>query len=240
MLEHIYVAVDIEKTGTKMIKYPVVSVGFVVASYYEVLERKRFNLKVNWTSENEGGDFEHRCLVEFWNKLPDDVINGCKENVLSQEEGWNEIANWINNLEVLYPEDKYTIKFLTDNASFDIATIDYNLEKYVNRNPMRYSLAGKYRSVISADDMLDMTSPKYVEAVNEYLNTVEDAQHTHNPVNDAYNIFLQYFYAQFFHYKNIGKNLSDVWTGKDNVQYTKHPLNFHIIYYIENVVAKRV
>ena len=226
MREHIYVAVDIEKAGTKLIQYPVVSVGFVVANAHSVLAKKRFNLKVNWSSETEGGDFEERCLNEFWNKLPQDVINGCMIDVYSQSDGWNEIAKWIDNLEVLYPDDKYNIKFLTDNASFDIATIDYNLEKYVKRNPMRYSSTNKYRSVISADDMLDMAPDEYVKLVHDYINNLPDACHNHNPINDAYNIFLQYFNALQYKYKGTCETAKYMGS---NEFWTAHPTSDAVI-----------
>lgn len=191
-MKKLCVSVDIEKAGC-MFKYPIISIGFVVGHKEEINERIRFNIKVVWKSEKDGGDFEDKCIKEFWSKQKNEIINGCKENALPPKEAWILIEKWINELETKYPIDKYKICFLTDNASFDIASIDYELEKYRDRPPMRYSSDGKYRSVYSADDMLSVLND--VDKVKVYKKIDNIVKHDHNPVNDAYHIYLQYYYA---------------------------------------------
>lgn len=202
MVKLICVSVDIEKAGC-MFKYPIVSIGFVVGHKKEIYEKKRFNIGVNWKKESDGGDFEDRCYDEFWSKQPQNIINECKDNALKAERQWVLIGEWIDQLEKTYPSPEYEICFLTDNASFDIASIDYELEKYTGRKPMRYSSDGKYRSVKSADDMLDMLDEDSKDVAYYKIN--EDAIHDHNPVNDAHYIYLQYYYALYF------ANLNYLW-----------------------------
>lgn len=193
-----YISHDIEKTGSFLISNPVISVGFYVGDENgNELETKRFNLEVNWPKEDEKenyGDFERRCWIEFWSKQDKSVIEDCKINTKSQDQSWNDIRDYIDNLEKKYAK----IKFLTDNVSFDTANIDYNLEKYTKRAPMKHPTTGKYRSVISADDMLDMLPEN---KFNEVMTIIKNnTTHDHNPVNDAKFIYLMYIEAM--KYKN--------------------------------------
>ena len=193
-------AVDIEKCGSNLIAHPVISVGFCLADAKGVvLEKKKINFEVNWWECNEEGvvttygDFEERCCVEFWSKQPSNIIEACKCNPapLPVAKAWAEVRSYIDHLEVRFPGHK--IKFLSDNASFDVATIDYGLELYTGRVPMRYTTTGNYRSVVAADDMFDML-PKDVQkqAMKEIDGVV---QHDHDPVNDAHHILLQFVKA---------------------------------------------
>lgn len=198
----IFVAHDIEKTGSFISSNPVISVGFYLGDENgNEIDKRRFNLEVNWPDENGNyNDFESRCWNEFWSKQDSNIIEDCKKDCKDQKTSWIEIKDFINDL-----EKKYTkIKFLTDNASFDTATIDYNLEKYTGRAPMRYSTSGKYRSVISSDDMLDMLPEDKFNKVME--NIKSKAVHDHNPVNDAKFIYLMYIEAM--KYKNLLKELA--------------------------------
>jgi hypothetical protein len=201
-MKRIAIAVDIEKAGCKF-KYPIISIGFVVGHKEEIFEKKRFNIKVNWESEIKGGDFEDKCITEFWSKQSPNIINECKENALSPEETYKLINEWLNNLENKFPSNEYKICFLTDNASFDIASIDYELEKYLNRSPLRYSSEGKYRGVYSADDMIKVLPSCNISKIYELID--KKVKHDHNPVNDAYFIYLEYYYALLY------SNHQEIW-----------------------------
>ena len=206
----ILVSVDIEKAGPYLEQNPVISVGFCVGNTEgEVLEQKRFNIKINWPGEYTSlfhsiintisnffypRNFDEECWTSFWSKLPTNVIEDCKKNAKDEETTWIEIALYLDELENRYPEDTHKIKFLTDNASFDIGNIDYYLEKYTGRKPMRYSESGKYRSIIGSDDMFFMI-PERIR--KEYSDKIDSqVKHDHNPVNDAHYIYLQYVYAR--------------------------------------------
>jgi len=200
----ILVAVDIEKCGSNLIAHKVVSIGFVVAHEDGTLiEKKKINFQIEWFTReynsNDGtsvlvyGDFEKRCCDEFWSKQPQEIVDACKRNPdpLHPYLGWQEVRLFVDGLEERFPDRK--VKFLTDNASFDIAAIDYGLEKYCGRYPMRYSTDNKYRSVIGADDMFDMIPEPHKSAYNAEIKAI--VQHDHDPCNDAHHILLQYVYA---------------------------------------------
>jgi len=204
--ETILVGVDIEKAGA-LYSHPVLSVGFAIGNKEgNLLQKKKFNIDAKWFSMSDingqiedYGDFEPRCVDEFWAKQEANIIQACFEpKPRPPKEAWQDIACWINQLEIVYPESEYKIKFVSDNASFDIANIDYNLEKYAGRLPMRYSLDNKYRGIIAADDMLDMIPPDELKAVKERIDNA--VVHDHDCVNDAHNIMLQG--AEALRYKN--------------------------------------
>jgi len=176
----IYVAHTIEKAGYKIIAYPVVSVGFAIADDIDIISTHKFNILVKWyitqqqltprqapqnnTEQNDAivgqnaltvsdyGDFEKKTVDEFWNRVPIDTQE-LQTDAKPANEAWAEIAAFIDNLETEYPDAE--IIFLTNN-SFDTANIDYNLELYTKRHPMRFSTTGAYRKVLNANDMFAM------------------------------------------------------------------------------------
>ncbi len=198
----ILVSHDIEKVGSFIIKNPIISVGFFIGDDKgNQLHTHRFNISVKWPifdietkSICDYGDFEPRCWNEFWKTLDPEIKNKCLIDTNPPAQAWKDISDMLDNLEILYPESDFIIKFLTDNASFDTASIDYALEKYANRAPMRYSSTGKYRSVISADDMFEMLPPNLYSIENSHINSI--VKHDHDPVNDAHYIYLQYIAAK--------------------------------------------
>jgi hypothetical protein len=198
-MKTILVSVDIEKAGCLIAKHPVISVGFSVGDTNgRLFSQRKFNVSVNWfQKDSEGnvtnyGDFEKRCVDEFWSKLPQSTIEKCLTNPepLPAESAWIAIGAWIDFLEELYPIGEYEIKFVSDNPSFDIGNIDYCLERYAGRIPMRYTSKGKYRSIVTSDDMLYMLPTKALVEAKERIDN--QVTHDHDCVNDSYNIMLQY------------------------------------------------
>ena len=194
----VYVAHDIEKAGVHMIKYPVVSVGFVVADDMDVIEKRQFNIAVNWYEISDNvcvsyGDFEKRTVDEFWNRVPIDP-RGMQANAKPAAEAWADIGRFIDQLETEYPDAE--IIFLTDNNSFDTANIDYNLELYTKRAPMRFSTTGKYRAVLNADDMFSMMPEHDQQKAKAQI--AERVTHSHNPTDDAHYIYELYIFAQAY------------------------------------------
>jgi len=194
-MDPILVAVDIEKTGHLLTRHPVVSFGLVVGELDgKILERLKVNFKVKWPQENETEnkgdlhDFEERCWTEFWLPNLEKFQPNCTSNPdpISQAEGWSKIANFINELETKYKNRK--IVFLSDNPSFDVANIDYYLEFYANRAPMRYTTGLKYRSIQDPTEQLRI-HPRKEEIIEE---AKQRCQHDHDPVKDAENIYWQY------------------------------------------------
>jgi hypothetical protein len=199
----ILVAHDIEKTGSFIIANPIISVGFFVGDDQgNTLLTRKFNIQVKWPTYVYNGDnkekmlyndFEPRCWDEFWSKLDPAIKDRCLVDAKPAQEAWFEVSKFLDELEILYPEDTHKIVFVTDNASFDTASIDYALEKYCQRAPMRYSSKGKYRSVKSGDDMYDMMPDERKHEAKERIDKL--VKHDHDPVNDAHFIYLQYVEA---------------------------------------------
>jgi hypothetical protein len=80
-MSEIYVAHDIEKTGSFLIANPVISIGFVVGDGKgAILETQKFNFQVRWPAQNDYGDFEPRCWDEFWSKQPERIVEACKQD----------------------------------------------------------------------------------------------------------------------------------------------------------------
>lgn len=176
------VSVDIETTGSKFAN-KVISVGFAIGDDKgNIISLKQFNL------EFDNNDFEKRCYDEFWSKHLDKLAE-LKQHAVPQPKGWNAINDYINDMEKLGK-----VKFVSDNASFDLAFINYNLERYCDRTPMRYSSSGRYRAVVAPDDMLNMLSDEKNKELTRLLN--EKYPPNHNPVNDAINIYYQYIIAR--------------------------------------------
>lgn len=190
----ICVAVDIEKTGSTF-NHPCCSVGFYVSDLDgKKLQTLKVNLWVDWpvitNDKLDYRDFEPRCWDEFWSKQPADILEKAQQECIPQAIGWKKICNFIDTLEVLYPSDTHKIVFATDNASFDIANIDYNLLRYCSRMPMRYTKTENYRSIVAADDMFDMLPAEIRNKERKLID--EQVTHDHDCINDAKYICLQY------------------------------------------------
>lgn len=205
--QEIYVSYDIEKAGTPLI-YPVLSVAFVVANRYNILETAKFNRKTTWPTKetpiikrDDGFEmlecFEPRCWNEFWcdeNGVPkQELVKPClTPEPLEESVMWKKIAKFLDDLEVTYPKDKYKIIWLTDNPAFDTAHIDYNLLAYCNRNPTRTGSDGsQYMPLKVPDDMRYCLSDEQQRQIVIYADS--HAPHDHDCLNDATNILYQYW-----------------------------------------------
>ena len=195
--QKIYIAYHIEKAGCKIQAYPVVSVGFAIADDIDIIIKHRFNIAVKWYEVHadlqvDYGDFEKKTVDEYWNRIPIDTVP-LRANAQSPAEAWAEIAEFIDNLEVDYPESD--IIFLTNN-SFDSSSIDYYLEFYTGRDPMRFSTKGTCRKVINANDMFEMIPDFEQEKAKKAI--ADRVEHENDTVNDAHYIYEQYIYAQLW------------------------------------------
>lgn len=190
----VYVSFDIEKAGKMTIKHAVVSIGYCVGDAEgNVLEKNKINLKVGWPVIDDEGTvvdynaFEKRCWDEFWSKQPESLINNLKENAVPQTEGFLRFSDFLDQLETKYKK----VVFLSDNAEFDIGSLNVGLEIYCGRGPLRYTSAGKYRSIMPPDDLLEsLDSNLQTKLVEKYITPY--VVHDHDPSNDAEYIYRQY------------------------------------------------
>lgn len=207
-----YVAFDIETAGCRVAKHPIIAIGYVVGDESgNVLEKGCFKFDVEWYTVDPTNplivtdykQFEPRCVKEFWNnpEHPNmhNIINKLKDGAKPVHEEMQRFCAWLNGLEKTYVGHR--IKFLSDNPSFDIAFIDYNLDKYCDRNPLRFTIENRYRAIDCPDDMVSMLPGDRVTAA---LNMFMDASvvHDHYPSNDAH-----YIYSVFIIMKKLKQQI---------------------------------
>lgn len=214
MVKKVYLALDIEKTGSKNLQHPICSIGWCLGlEDGTVLEKNRINLKVKWpikmADSLDYGDFEPRCWDEFWSKHPSALVELITRDAVGMTTGMFQFSALLDRLEEQYPSPEYKLTFLSDNASFDIAALDVNLERYVNRIPLRYSKTCKYRAIEAPDDMLDVFPSHVVkklvaQKIDPYVS------HDHDPANDAEHIYRQYLLMQHLKTK-LSTIVDEVW-----------------------------
>jgi hypothetical protein len=194
--ECIYVALDIEKCGPMMSRHPVVSIGYCVGNRHgRVYQLGKFNLHVKWPEFDasdevvDWGDFEPACWRQFWSHQPSELLFALQINTMTQADGFTEFARWLHHLEtVMFP--RHRIVFVSDNPSFDIGTIDYNLERYCGQLPVRYSrTCDVYRQVQSPVDMVRGMQPGVFERGMRALPAPYMERAAHDPASDAEHVY---------------------------------------------------
>lgn len=184
-----YIAVDIESLGSTY-DHPVVAVGFVVGDKLgNELESRLFVLPFDESK------IEPRCKEEFWDKQPGLLDSFRKSEFKTEKDAWQAISDWLDAKETEY----FGIELLSDNPAFDIALIDYNLHLHLNRRPMRYTKAGKYRSISDPSERLHMCPRWFRDTFKENFGFL----HSHNPCDDARYIYLSQIYSEKYYHSNI-------------------------------------
>lgn len=140
------------------------------------------------------GDFSKKCWDEFWYKAwytrGQPLIKRLTDGAVDHNEGIAKIRDLLDEYMTKYPEDKYKIVFLSDNAAFDIAFIDYWLHRLFNRR-LRVSRSGRFMPLKAADDMADMLPESYVKRrLSEF-----GVNHDHDPMHDAEVVLFQHYIA---------------------------------------------
>jgi hypothetical protein len=194
LVQNVYIAVDIEKTGA-MFKYPINSIGFVVGdSLGNIIHKRKFNIQVEWPTIVDNkvisyNDFEPRCWDEFWSKVNKKVIDAvCNDpKPASAEVVWGEVAKFLYELELQYPSNKYELIFISDALDFDLANINYALELYACRMPIRYpSIGAGFRDAYCTTSMLTMTT---TEVARKCKHVVVDK---HDALDDAVGHYMTF------------------------------------------------
>ena len=193
----VFVAVDIERTGPFLVRNKTNSIGFFVGNDRgDPIIQKKVNIEVQWPDGKTLGDFEPTCWHEFWAKQPEEVLNGCKKFAIPIDSAFVEVAQFLQDLERAFPEDCFEIIFLTDNPSFDIANIDFGLEMYAKRKPMRFSsTSGEYRSIIVVDDLLFFMPDESQESFWLNVSSKMKNRLAHDALSDAEKIYRTYIEA---------------------------------------------
>lgn len=187
---HVYLAIDIEKTGRRLTD-PIVAIGVAIGDKKTrlVLEKRSFYLPV---PKNE--DIEKNCWDEFWSK-PDNlkILEHIRANQQydTEKAGIEAFDKYLDELTNLYPGR--SIEIVSDNPAYDIGSLDYVLHEYCNRYPLRYTkdIVPIYRWIVDPSERLEQLG-KY-QFAKEVIEKTYNAIHDHEPSNDAHFILCQQF-----------------------------------------------
>ncbi len=218
-LPKIFIAFDIEASDTA-IGTPILSCGYAIGDEKrEIIAKGKINMKNVWPVFAENyvdepgpprtpdellelnkrtivsyGDFSKKCWDEFWYKSwyarGQPLIKRLTDGAINHNEGIAKIRDLLNEYKTKYPETQYKIVFLSDNAAFDIAFIDYWLNRLFNYR-LRASSSGKLMPLKGPDDMVDMLPEKYVDRRLEEFGF----NHDHDPMHDAEGVLFQHYIA---------------------------------------------
>jgi len=150
------------------------------------------------------GDFEPRCWDEFWSKQPADV----RRELLCGDDGpnsctWAEMRGWIDELCSDAVAAGRTPIIVSDNPAFDIGVTDSELRKLRSADPespwsLLYIPCKMTGGVVCPPSYSSIRSPNTAwklrdKGIIDYPDiTVEGAEHTHLPENDALYIAMNY------------------------------------------------
>lgn len=126
--------------------------------------------------------FDVRCKETFWNNNLE-LLELFKLHEKDARILYKEFEKYFDKIEERFPKAK--IQIVSDNPSFDLGTLDYHLNYYTGRYPLRYTSDGKYRSVQDPDERAKAL------CIKDTLQTKIDqlVKHDHNPKNDALYIY---------------------------------------------------
>lgn len=179
-------AVDIETTGSNMVKNAIIAIGYFLGDEHgNEIAKKRITMKY---SEDQ---WEVRCWSTFWVHYQD-KLEILKQNAVTPYEG---IAEFVKDLYAF--EDKYTVHIITDNPSFDISFLNYYIAMYLDSMPLNYTKNSKYRQIYDIDSYSrGVMNIKYnkshlgdQEVIDKYKINVDKSTHDHLPENDAKYIY---------------------------------------------------
>jgi hypothetical protein len=180
----IYVAIDIEKSGPRMID-PIIAIGVAVGQGEKLLHKKLWCLPVPLEIQ-----FESNCL-KFWRKPENYKI---LENIRSHANRFTDLQTgiasfygFISSLEEFYPD--YDIQFISDNPAYDIGHIDFLLEEWFRINPIRYDRFLNYRVINDPSGLLHALGIK--NDMNDLIKEKYNVIHDHMPDNDSHVMLMQ-------------------------------------------------
>lgn len=201
MSEQLYISMDIEKAGAAY-RYPITSLAFCVGNAQgEIMERRKWNVKVNWPDELTGtyGDFEPRCWEEFWSSKIPALKEACTENPdpADPQIVYREVVEFIDKIE---KRANGNIVFVSDNPGYDQANIEYQVQTVLGTDWTMRCRPGNYYSMRDPFEMMFLL-PKARRA-RIIAEVKKHVKHDHNCINDATFIYLTYVEVMKDHYSN--------------------------------------
>lgn len=204
----LYVAVDIEKAGA-LYSHAILAMGVTLGTQEDgILETNqwcfdeialRWGLRAIGLREGERSDslsvatheelmyenkyFDRSTWIEFWleNVAVLKMIYG---NAKNPDEEWKRVLNYFDGLEDRFAN--HDIVIVTDHPSFDVAHINYQLEKRFGRDPINRTKSGRYCTTVDPTERLVHSSRKDVI----YAHAAKVAVRKHDTRDDSIGILF--------------------------------------------------
>lgn len=190
----IFVAIDLEAISNTKI----CAIGVVVGNNDGVtLEKREWWLDAKVEKDPRCTEEPDKCMCsscrckrEFWDKHPE-LVKHMEENKMDEEKAVKEFVQCYDTIAERFGVQEENIQLVTDNPEFDFGLLNTYVKKYCNRDPLRYTTKGRYRSIQDKADFLwDLGIGKKVD-----LAVGEIQEHNHFPSNDAEHNYLQHLIA---------------------------------------------
>lgn len=138
----------------------------------------------------EGGEWEERCVREFWSKYPA-ILSRIKTAAQPTADAWREFMKLLDSFE----KSGKIITIISDNPAYDLTAIDYNLFIRDREFGVRYNKDGTgYRKVADPSERIKGVSDASRKKITDRLN--KEFAHTHWAADDARHILATYFLVQ--------------------------------------------
>jgi hypothetical protein len=171
MAEKVKVSLDIEAISNT----DVVGIGLVAGN-----DQGKTLFKKRWWIEQGEKQIEPRCKREFWDKFTG-PYNDWQANGKNEEEQIQDFVATYDNLPKRLKVEEKDIELVNDNAEYDFGRLAPYVKKYCNRDPLRYTSDGSYRSINDVGDTL--WSLGIYQIVDAPVTEIQ--AHDHFPDNDA-------------------------------------------------------
>lgn len=147
-----------------------------------VLKKKEWCIKVH-----ENIEMDPACKKNFWDKNQE-LLKYINDN--AKDEG-EQIRDFVENFDLFGENngiEEVDIENASNNPEFDWGILTRYVKKYCNREPLRYTTKGKYRSIDDVGEAL------YGIGISDIINEkcTELIKHDHYPSNDAEHIALMH------------------------------------------------
>lgn len=201
-----FIAVDIELLDNVHVN----AVGVAISTPDGKLKEKRiWWIKVSEESGQNPLLQRDRCIKDFWEKN-EELYKTWKVKGGDEAEVIKDLVNFWDSRATEYGVSEEEIRLVSDNPETDYGRLTPYLEKHCNRQGLRFTKDGTYRSIDSIDDAL-----WYVGIFDIIKNQADKfVKHDHFPDNDAHHILLMYILGL----KALGYIKTEFVTQGDNIK----------------------
>lgn len=187
----LYVAVDIETKGVSL-DHETIQIGWAWGTKLDDIQCSHVCIKST-------KPFEQRCLDEFWNANDENkaTLKRIEKEAVDAYSAWVLFAQTLDSFKRMSDD----VRILSDNPSFDIARIDYDLFTRVGEDGKRLCEFGMRRAC--NDEYYKIGDPSaMIKGLPKATRTeitsrlTKEFPHTHWAPNDAAHILAMHFLVQ--------------------------------------------